>query len=377
MIAMEPSSQEFHPKVGESPEVKYPGFGATASSIAALFRVGASGLFASVQNPFGKYQPRTNMTRAHDAVVTLVPQTEWDTLDGSACDNGGHVIRTAHVPKVVSDAECIGNCSVNPLCKQWQRNVQTGTCTLYNITARSEPNPKFNCGCRGPCPASPPAPPPPRPNPPGPPTPPTPNPNSIPPVLWAWYAPLFLQTTDHPVWYETEGCVIGATELQQYAADSHSAINLGEVKAFTEAVEATLMDTAEDGSRAPVRVHVGWDSNDYQIDLATTGGLEQYKRMLVRDQSLGVTHAIFAPRNSLESTRAAATDAWGWEETLWLGLGEKIRRAQWLPQRGDAVLTEIANIVSFTEYQTAGVRVPSPPIYWGRSCAKKWARMVV
>lgn len=153
------------------------------------------------------------------------------------------------------------------------------------------------------------------------------------------------------MWYETEGCVIGATELQQYAADSHSAINLGEVKAFTEAVEATLMDTAEDGSRAPVRVHVGWDSNDYQIDLATTGGLEQYKRMLVRDQSLGVTHAIFAPRNSLESTRAAATDAWGWEETLWLGLGEKIRRAQWLPQRGDAVPTEIANIVSFAAQQ--------------------------
>ena len=59
---------------------------------------------------------------------------------------------------------------------------------------------------------------------------------------------------------------------------------------------------------------MGWDSNDYQIDIGTAAGRAEYKRMLARDGSLGVTHAIFAPFNSLRSARANATDAWGWEE---------------------------------------------------------------
>ena len=45
-------------------------------------------------------------------------------------------------------------------------------------------------------------------------------------------------------------------------------------------------------------MQVGWDANDYQIDIGTEAGRTEYKRMLDRDSSLGITHAIFAPQNT-------------------------------------------------------------------------------
>jgi hypothetical protein len=55
--------------------------------------------------------------------------------------------------------------------------------------------------------------------------------------------------------------------------------------------------------------------------------------MLVRDGSVGITHAIMAPRNTKLSDYHNHTDAWVWEETLFFGLGEHIRTQQWLPER--------------------------------------------
>ena len=67
------------------------------------------------------------------------------------------------------------------------------------------------------------------------------------------------------------------------------------------AVQTTLLDGG--AQRKPVRVQVGWDSNDYQLDVGTAEGRTVYKRMLERDASLGITHAIYAPQNSLVSAR--------------------------------------------------------------------------
>eukprot|EP01050_Picozoa_sp_SAG11_P002505 SAG11_NODE_128_length_15542_cov_6.432105_7_plen_133_part_00 len=74
-------------------------------------------------------------------------------------------------------------------------------------------------------------------------------------------------------------------------------------------------------SRKPVRVQVGWDSNDYQIDVGTEYGRAVYKRMFDRDASLGITHAIYAPQNSKRSAINASSDVWGWEESLCVSTG--------------------------------------------------------
>ena len=38
--------------------------------------------------------------------------------------------------------------------------------------------------------------------------------------------------------------------------------------------------------------HKAWDSNDYQIDVRTEGGVEEYKRLIDRNAELGVTHVV-------------------------------------------------------------------------------------
>ena len=80
-----------------------------------------------------------------------------------------------------------------------------------------------------------------------------------------------------------------------------------------------------------VKVNIGWCENDYQVDIATAAGREEYKRIVDRASQLGITHLLFAPRNSDVSGRANNTDAWGWEQILWFGLGQKLRLGEWAP----------------------------------------------
>ena len=79
---------------------------------------------------------------------------------------------------------------------------------------------------------------------------------------------------------------------------------------------------------------VGWCVNDYQIDIATAEGRTEYKRIFDMAAALGAEHVLFAPTNSEVSTRAANQDDWGWENLLWLGLGQKIRRNEWSSENG-------------------------------------------
>lgn len=103
-----------------------------------------------------------------------------------------------------------------------------------------------------------------------------------------------------------------------------------DVDAFTGMVRAfALAHPAR-----PVNVFVPWCLNDYQIDIATPEGRAEYKRVLDTAAELGAEYAIFAPTNSDLARREDSTDDWSWENLLWAGFGQKIRRNGWDPRTG-------------------------------------------
>ena len=118
------------------------------------------------------------------------------------------------------------------------------------------------------------------------------------------------------------------TSAPQY--DRGYTLNFAERSAFTACVEQFWVGPPRTSS---VRVAVGWDSNDYEVDIATPPGVAEYRRLIDRCHDVGITHLIFAPQNTAVSSRFNATDGWGWEEALWLTLGEHIRAGQWVPGR--------------------------------------------
>jgi hypothetical protein len=104
----------------------------------------------------------------------------------------------------------------------------------------------------------------------------------------------------------------------------------GEVAVFTDCVRSLLLYKPE----KPLRLVVGWCLNDYQIDISTPAGRAEYKRIIDSAASLGIANLLFAPTNSDVSLRDESSDDWGWENLLWLGMGEKIRRNEWNPATG-------------------------------------------
>ena len=255
-----------------------------------------TGTLIFLQSPFGLHTSSNStfpsLAASSSPAVGAAPAPAFEVKSGYACGlSNAHKFK--FIAKVASLAACTAACAQEPNCLEFEhRGASPGAwCALYNATNPPIPNAKFDCGCRGSCSARPgpsphpPKPPPgprPPPGPPGPPGPPTPPPNStIAPNVWAWYEPMYLQTTSHPAVFVSEGCVVGPTRLQKYVTDSASQINVGEYRAFSHAVAQTLLDGGAD--RTPRRVQVGWDSNDYQIDMGTNEGQAEYRRMLARD----------------------------------------------------------------------------------------------
>lgn len=109
------------------------------------------------------------------------------------------------------------------------------------------------------------------------------------------------------------------------AFDGKPTFDHAEIDAMTGCVDAfALFRPAKS-----LRVHVPWCENDYQIDVATSAGRAQWKRILDQCAAVGVEHALFTPANSGVAPLADNADAWGWENCLWLGLGQKIRKGEW------------------------------------------------
>jgi hypothetical protein len=112
--------------------------------------------------------------------------------------------------------------------------------------------------------------------------------------------------------------------------DAAPGMDEAEVEAFTGMVRAFTLARPQ----RPVNVFVPWCLNDYQIDIATPGGREEYKRVLDTAAELGAEYAIFAPTSSDLAKREDSTDDWSWENLLWAGFGQKIRKNEWSPATG-------------------------------------------
>ena len=87
---------------------------------------------------------------------------------------------------------------------------------------------------------------------------------------------------------------LGST-LQAYQLEG---LYQGERKAFVSCVEEHYSDH-ESRADKTVKVNVAWDENDYQIDVGTTPGQTEYKRIIDRNAEFGVTHIVYEPANTL------------------------------------------------------------------------------
>jgi hypothetical protein len=123
-----------------------------------------------------------------------------------------------------------------------------------------------------------------------------------------------------------------------------------EIEAFTDCVRAFLIDP----SPAPISVEVGWTLNDYQIDVGTEGGKEEYKRIIDTASELGIRTLLYAPANSKLADRTQSADSWGWEYVLWLNLGEKIRKGEWDPAK-DPIPQDVAEMIAYAKEKHIGL----------------------
>jgi len=81
----------------------------------------------------------------------------------------------------------------------------------------------------------------------------------------------------------------------------------------------------------PIRVHIPWTENDYQIDIANSTQWPEYLRILTQLSRIGVDRILYAGGNSDVSEVSDCEDDWCWENVLWLSYGEQLRKGQWAP----------------------------------------------
>ena len=141
--------------------------------------------------------------------------------------------------------------------------------------------------------------------------------------------------------YLSEGFLIGFYDLSTFWQDNQ--INYAERESYEN---ATSFFYPVPQRRQSIKHAVGWDSNDYQIDISTPSGLVEYRRLIDRCAQLGIRSLTFASSNSNVSRRDQSTDSWGWESILWLSLGEKIRLEEWKPRR-DPIPTTIQHVLDY------------------------------
>jgi len=127
-------------------------------------------------------------------------------------------------------------------------------------------------------------------------------------------------------------------------------LDQAEVDAFTDMVRAFLLYRPKE----PINVFVGWTANDYQIDVGTTEGRVEYRRLLDQAANVGAQYALYAPSNSALSRREESVDDWSWEHVLWLGLGQQIRKGEWDP-RTSPVPPSVQEMVDYARGKGLGL----------------------
>jgi hypothetical protein len=123
-----------------------------------------------------------------------------------------------------------------------------------------------------------------------------------------------------------------------------------EVAAFTDCVRAFLINP----SPAPISVEVGWTLNDYQIDVGTKQGQDEYRKIIDTASALGIETLLYGPANSKLADRTQSVDSWGWEYVLWLNMGEKIRKGEWDPVK-DPVPASVTEMVAYAGQKGVGL----------------------
>ena len=123
-----------------------------------------------------------------------------------------------------------------------------------------------------------------------------------------------------------------------------------EVEAFTSCVRSFLIHPAPD----PISVLVGWTLNDYQIDVGTAEGRDEYKRIIDTAADLGIQTLLYAPGNSKTATRIDSVDSWGWEYVLWLGMGQQIRKNAWDPAK-DPIPASLSEMLEHSRQKHVGL----------------------
>lgn len=134
------------------------------------------------------------------------------------------------------------------------------------------------------------------------------------------------------------------------APESAPGLDEAEVSAFTHMVRSFLLYRPT----KPINVFVGWCANDYQIDAGTEAGRAEYRRLIDQAAALGAQYVLYAPSNSALSRREESVDDWSWEHVLWLGLGQKIRKAEWDPRTG-AVPPSVQEMLDYARGKGLGL----------------------
>ncbi len=131
--------------------------------------------------------------------------------------------------------------------------------------------------------------------------------------------------------YAMSGNKVPTHQIAEWKLDEGKALaesptlDEAEIEAFVNCVRAFVLERR----KTTTKINVAWTENDYQIDVATTEGRAEYKRIIDRAAELGLEHMVFGPGNSELALAKDDTDSWHWEHILWLGLGQKIRRGEW------------------------------------------------
>ena len=121
-------------------------------------------------------------------------------------------------------------------------------------------------------------------------------------------------------------------------------IDRAEAEAVTECARAFLIGQPQ----KDVRVHVGWCENDYQINMATPEGRTEYKRMIDQAAATGCNYVLYTPDHSSLASLDQNADAWGWESLLFLNLGQKIRKGEWVPKK-DPIPADVQEILDYAK----------------------------
>ena len=130
-----------------------------------------------------------------------------------------------------------------------------------------------------------------------------------------------------------------------------------EADALTDAVRAFLLWKPTRSARA----HIGWCENDYQIDIGTSEGRAEYKRIIDQAAAVGCRHILVTPANNPVAPVAENRDAWSWENILWFNLGQKIRQDKWNPAQADAPLPD--SVQEILDYVKAKGLKPMAYVY--------------